>query len=143
MVRFSAGRSILFSPRHPDLFWGPPSFSSFGTCGSFVGSKGDGCETDNLHISNAEVKTAWSYTSSPTYAFVAYTRTTLPLLLPLNDFQYHFKGDNHEVQKNSTKYEESWAKHCHRPEIIYAVLVDASNSGFDQGRENCLITCCI
>jgi hypothetical protein len=68
------------------------------------GVKRTGRETDNLHLSNAEVKT-----SSPTYAFVTYGRTTLPLLLPLNNFQYHFKGDNHKIQTNFTIHEESRA----------------------------------
>jgi len=85
-------------------------------------------ETDNLHLSNAEVKTAWSCTSSPTYAFVAYKRTTLLLLLPLNSFQHHFKDDSRKIQKNSTRHEESRAQHCHRPEIIYAEPIDTSDS---------------
>ena len=93
--------------------------------------KRTGRETDNLHLSNAEVKTAWSCTSSPTYAFVTYTRTTFPLLLPLNNFQYNFKGDNHKMQKNFIIHEESRAQHCHRPEIIYAVPNDTSDSVFD------------
>jgi hypothetical protein len=88
------------------------------------GIKRTGRENDNLHLFNTVVKTAWSCTSSPTYAFVAYKRTTLLLLLPLNTFQYHFKGDSYKIQKNSTRREESRAQHCHRPEIIYAVSID-------------------
>jgi len=101
-----------------------------------LGVKRTGRETDNLHLSNVEFKTAWSCTSSPTYAFVAYTRTTLPLLLTLNNFRYHFKGDSHKIQKNSTRHEESRAQHCHRPEMIYAVPIDTSDSVFDRSREN-------
>jgi len=100
------------------------------------GVKRTGRETDNLRLSNVEFKTVRSCTSSPTYAFVAYTRTTLPLLLPLNNFRYHFKGDNHKIQKNSTRHEERKALHCHRPEMVYAVPIDTSDSVFDQDREN-------
>lgn len=63
-------------------------------------------------------------------------RTALSLLLPLSNFQYHFKGDNHKIQNNSTRHEERRAQHCHRPEMIYALPIDTSDSVFDQGREN-------
>jgi hypothetical protein len=65
-------------------------------------------DADYLHLSSAEVKNAWSYTSSPPYAFVACIRTTLPLLLPLNDFQYHFKRENQKIQEICTRHEDKY-----------------------------------
>jgi hypothetical protein len=107
--------------------------------------KRTGRETNNLHLSNAKVETACSYTSSPTYDFVIYPRTTLPLLLPLHDYHHHFKGDGHKIKNNFARHEESRVQHCQRPEIILVHVVpnDTSDSVFDQDRENCLIDCCI
>jgi hypothetical protein len=42
-----------------------PASCSIGTCGSFPGVKWQGRETDHSLPSSAEVKNAWSYTSTP------------------------------------------------------------------------------
>jgi len=43
-----------------------------GTRGSFPGVKRQGCEADHSLTSRAEIKNAWSYTSTPEYAFMAW-----------------------------------------------------------------------
>jgi hypothetical protein len=59
------GWEFFSSPPRPDRFWGPSSFPSNGCQGSFpVG------ETDHSSPSSAEVKNAWSYNSTPQYAFM-------------------------------------------------------------------------
>jgi hypothetical protein len=37
-----------------------------------VGVKEPGCEADRYPLSSAEVKSAWSYTSTPSYVFMAW-----------------------------------------------------------------------
>jgi len=48
------------SPPHPDRFWRSPSLLSNGY---------QGCEADHSSPSSAEVKDAWSYTSTPPIIF--------------------------------------------------------------------------
>jgi hypothetical protein len=69
---------------------------------------------------------------------VIYTKTTSPLLLPLNDFHYHFKGDSNKIKKNSARHEESRAQHCQRPEIIYAGANHTSDSGLTKAEKTVL-----
>lgn len=54
---------------------------SMGIKGFFLGVNSSWLEADPLPPSGAKVKNQWSYTSSPTYAFVVCTRTTYLLLL--------------------------------------------------------------
>jgi hypothetical protein len=61
----SRQRLGIFPPRRPDRFWGPPSLLSNGYQGLFfLGVKRLGSEAD-YSPSSAEVKNAWSYTSTP------------------------------------------------------------------------------
>jgi hypothetical protein len=63
----SAGRGWEFfsSTPPPDRHWGPLSLQSNGYKESFLGVKRPGRETDHSSPSSAEVKNAWSYTSTP------------------------------------------------------------------------------
>jgi hypothetical protein len=82
------GREFFFSPR-PVRLWGPPTLlSNGGTRGSFPGVKWPEREADHSPPSNTEVKNAWSYTSTPQYASMAWCSvktesTGTTLLLPL------------------------------------------------------------
>jgi hypothetical protein len=58
---------ILFSPKRPDRLWGPSTLLLKGYRGAFPGDKAAG----------AEVK-EWSYTSTSSLAFMAWTGTALP-----------------------------------------------------------------
>jgi hypothetical protein len=53
------------SGAHPASYW-------MGTRGSFPGVKWLGCEADHSPPCSAEVKNAWSYTSTPQYVFMAW-----------------------------------------------------------------------
>ena len=61
-----------------------------GNHGSFVGVKWPGHEANNSLLYSAEIKSEWNYTSTPPYAFIVRTRTTLPLLYTLNYMGPHF-----------------------------------------------------
>jgi hypothetical protein len=49
-----------------------PASYLMGTRGYFPGGKAAGMWTGHSHTSSAEVKNAWSYTSSPLYAFLSW-----------------------------------------------------------------------
>jgi hypothetical protein len=49
-----------------------PASYPMGTRGSYPGGKAAGREADHSPPSSAEVKNAWSYTSTPQYAFMAW-----------------------------------------------------------------------
>jgi hypothetical protein len=49
-----------------------PASYPVGTRGSFPSGKWPGCEADHSPPSSAEVNNAWSYTSTPQYAFMAW-----------------------------------------------------------------------
>jgi hypothetical protein len=49
-----------------------PASYPVGTRGSFPGGKRPGREADHSPPSSAEVKNAWSYTSTPQYVFMAW-----------------------------------------------------------------------
>jgi hypothetical protein len=72
----TASRTALGSTQ-PPFQWVPEALS--------LGEKQPGRETDHLLPSSAEVKKAWSYTSTPQYVFVAWClvkyRDNLPLPL--------------------------------------------------------------
>jgi hypothetical protein len=66
---------LALGPTQPPIQWVPG-----------LGEKLLGHEADHSHPSSAEVKNAWSYTSTPLYAFMTWcsvkksTGTSLPLL---------------------------------------------------------------
>jgi hypothetical protein len=68
-------------PTQPPIQWVSGAVS--------LGVKRPGCEADHSLPSNAEFKNAWSYTSTPQYAFMAWcsvkksTGTTLPFRMTL------------------------------------------------------------
>jgi hypothetical protein len=73
----TASRTAL-GPIQPPIQWVPGAF--------YLGVKRPGRESDHSPPSSAEVKNAWSYISTPQYAFVAWCLVkitgTLTLLLP-------------------------------------------------------------
>jgi hypothetical protein len=68
-VQVPIGSRIFSSPSRPDRLWGPiqrvPGALS-------PGVKRPGHEADHSPPTSAEVKKMWIYTSTPTYAFMAY-----------------------------------------------------------------------
>jgi hypothetical protein len=72
-VRFPAGAGN-FSLHHnvQNGSGAHPSSYPMGNRGSFRGVKRPGREADHSPPSSAEVKNAWSYTSTPQYAFMAW-----------------------------------------------------------------------
>jgi len=59
------GQGFLFSSPRLDRLWYPPSLLSNGYGDSFLGVKRPEHEVDHSHLSDVEVKNAWSYTSTP------------------------------------------------------------------------------
>jgi hypothetical protein len=59
------GLRIFLSPPRPDRLWGPSSLLSNGYQGPFPWGKRPRHEVDHSPQPSAEVKNAWSYTSSP------------------------------------------------------------------------------
>jgi hypothetical protein len=72
-VRFPAGAGN-FSLHHrvQSGSGAHPASYPMGTRGSFPGGKAAGCEGDHSPPSSAEVKNAWSYTSTSPYVFIAW-----------------------------------------------------------------------
>jgi len=65
-VRVSEGAGNFFSPQpRTDRLWGPPSLLSGGSQGLSLDVRQPVHETDQSPASIAEVKNAWSYTSTP------------------------------------------------------------------------------
>jgi hypothetical protein len=52
--------------------WGPPTSYPMGTGALSLGMKRPGREADDSPPSSAEIKNAWSYTSTPPYVFMAW-----------------------------------------------------------------------
>jgi hypothetical protein len=71
----SPGRGWEFfsSPPRPDRLWGPPSLPG----ALSLGVKRLESEADHSTSSSAEDKNAWSYTSTPQYAFMAWCSVKL------------------------------------------------------------------
>jgi hypothetical protein len=70
----------IFSKKHPDLLWGPPSFR-----GSFLGVKRQGRKV--YHSPNAEAKNEWSYTLAFPIRFHGMDRGNLPFYLYLKEIR--------------------------------------------------------
>jgi hypothetical protein len=63
----------IFSSPSPDQLWDPPKPPIQFVPGALsLEVKWPGCEADHSPPSSADVKNAWSYTSSPQYAFMAW-----------------------------------------------------------------------
>jgi len=60
---------IFSSPPRPDRLWGPPRLS---TGGFYLGTTRPEREADHSPPSSAEVRNAWSYTSTSQYVFMAW-----------------------------------------------------------------------
>jgi hypothetical protein len=61
---FSTASRPALGPTQPTIQWVPGAIS--------LGVKRPGCEADHSPPSSAEVKNAWSYTSTPQYAFMTW-----------------------------------------------------------------------
>jgi hypothetical protein len=61
---FTTASRTALGPTHPPIQWVPAVLS--------LGVKRPGREADHSTPSSAEVKNAWSYTSTPPYVFVAW-----------------------------------------------------------------------
>jgi len=71
---------IFFFPQNPrDLLWGPPHLLLTVQRSSFPEVKRPVRGVDHSPPSLTKVKTDWSLTSTPLYAFIARTATTVPL----------------------------------------------------------------
>jgi hypothetical protein len=67
------GWEFFYSPPRPERLWGSPSLLPNGYQGLFhCGIKRRVCEADHPLPSSAEVQNAWSFTSTPQYAFMAW-----------------------------------------------------------------------
>jgi hypothetical protein len=72
------GWEFFSSPPRPDRIWISPNLLSSGYQSSSLGLKRPVCEADHSPPSSAEVKNAWSYTSTPQHAFCCYKVKSLP-----------------------------------------------------------------
>jgi hypothetical protein len=75
------GRSkrLLLAPQCQDQFWGPSSLT-FNGCGALpMEMKWLIHKAHHTHPFSAKIMYQWSYTSTPTTAFMTYRRTNLPL----------------------------------------------------------------
>jgi hypothetical protein len=66
MFLFTTASRAALGPIQPPIHWVSGALS--------LGVKRPGCEAEHSPPSSAEVKNAWSYTSTPQYAFMAYRR---------------------------------------------------------------------
>jgi hypothetical protein len=76
-IRIPPGtQDFLSSPKRPDLPWSPHGKRSY-----LPGEKRSCRDTGYSLLSSAEVKNAWSYTSTPSsYAFMTWRTTNLPVM---------------------------------------------------------------
>jgi hypothetical protein len=73
------------SPLHLERLWGPPGLLSNGHRGLFLSVKAAGTWADDSPPASAEVKNAWSYTSTPQIVFMAWCYLSTGKL-----YLYHF-----------------------------------------------------
>jgi hypothetical protein len=76
------GNSMFFFPssEHAGWLWNPPSILNISNeifSNGLGGAKRQGREIYHPSPSSAEAKNAWNYSSTPQYAFMAFTGTTL------------------------------------------------------------------
>jgi hypothetical protein len=88
-------RQIFFSsPKRPGPRWGPPSFLFNCDRGSFPGIRR---KVDHSPQSNDEVRKEWSYTSTPLYCFMCWTRETLPFKSTAVSSSRYMSNDKQKV----------------------------------------------
>jgi hypothetical protein len=91
----------LYSPPHPEWLWGQPPIQ-WVTGVPSLGVKRPGREADHSPPSSAKVKNAWSYTSTPQYAFMAWClvkhRDTFTFTFTVNTAEY-FLPEHHAFLK--------------------------------------------
>ena len=79
VVWFLAGEKFFSSPKTPNQLWSHQVFYSMDTVGLFT--QGQSIWVRNEHSTPLVPRSECSNTSTPTYAFLACKRTTLPWLL--------------------------------------------------------------
>jgi hypothetical protein len=91
-----------FSPNHrvQNGSGAHPASYPTGTRGSFPWLKRPGREADHSPPSSAEVKNAWSYTSTPHYAFIAWCLVKTQGQLYLYIYLYLYIGDDVKSEVN-------------------------------------------
>jgi hypothetical protein len=103
----------ISSPLRPERLWGPPTLLSNGYQRLFPwGVKRPGREADNSPPSSAEVKKAWSYTSTPQYVFMAWC---------LDNFTFTFIKNNIDLMQLSyffIRQKNTWTTFAYFPPYI-------------------------
>jgi len=88
------GQIFFSSPKRPGPRWGPPSFLFNCDRGSFPGIRR---KVDHSPQSNDEVRKEWSYTSTPLYCFMCWTRETLPFKSTAVSSSRYMSNDKQKV----------------------------------------------
>jgi len=70
-------RFFFSSPKRPNQLWDPHSLLFNGYRGSSPGAKQPGSQFNHSPAFSVEVKSGWSYTTTPLYAYVPRTVTTV------------------------------------------------------------------
>jgi hypothetical protein len=87
IVIFTTVSRTALGPTQPTTQWVPGAIS--------LGVKRPGCEADHSPPSSAEVKNAWSYTSTPQYVFMAWC------LVKQLYCNFEYVGHNHTRRSES------------------------------------------
>jgi hypothetical protein len=84
-VRISARTRDVPLLNCPDQLWNPRSFLCSGYWSCFLGIKQPKRDFDHLFLTGTEVKTGWSYTSTPPYVSVARTEKNVTSYVVFNN----------------------------------------------------------
>jgi hypothetical protein len=103
---FSQQGRIFSSPQRRDRFWGSPSILSSMYQSYFLGCKEAGREANHSPPSSAEVKNAWSCTSTLPYVCVAWC-----LVEYLRDKSFHLAGRADAGKTNKSHVPEKRTLH--------------------------------